>query len=101
MEDVKLTFKDDALTAIAKKAIARKTGARGLRAILEESLLETMFDIPGNKDVKEVVLNKKAIEQKEKPTLILEKDSDKSKSKKDLKDKSSDNKSDKKNSKVS
>jgi ATP-dependent Clp protease ATP-binding subunit ClpX len=47
MEDVKLTFTEDALRAIAKRAIERKTGARGLRSILEDILLDTMFDLPG------------------------------------------------------
>jgi ATP-dependent Clp protease ATP-binding subunit ClpX len=48
MEGVKLTFTDDALKAIASKAIARKTGARGLRSIMEGILLETMFDLPAS-----------------------------------------------------
>ena len=48
MEDVKLGFTDDALVAVAKKAIERKTGARGLRSILEGILLDTMFDLPGD-----------------------------------------------------
>ena len=46
MEDVKLSFTDDALIAVAKKAIERKTGARGLRSIIENILLDTMFDLP-------------------------------------------------------
>lgn len=49
MEDVKLTITDDALAAIARKAIERKSGARGLRAIMEEKLLELMYDIPDKK----------------------------------------------------
>ncbi len=72
-ENVKLRFTDDALTSIAKKAIARKTGARGLRAILEESMLDIMYDIPSQKDISEVIISKEVIEQKEKPLLLYEK----------------------------
>src|SRR5690606_18984197 len=57
MENVHLKFSDDALKAIAKKAIERKTGARGLRAILEGALLELMYDIPGKDNVEEVIIN--------------------------------------------
>ena len=56
MEDVKLTFSDDAMVAIARRAIARKTGARGLRSILENILLDTMFDLPGLDGVEEIVI---------------------------------------------
>jgi ATP-dependent Clp protease ATP-binding subunit ClpX len=72
MENVKLEFKKDALTAIAEKAIERKTGARGLRAILEDILLELMYDVPGMKDLKEVVVNKDAVEKKKDPILVFE-----------------------------
>ena len=61
LEDVALTFTDDALVAIAKRAIDRKTGARGLRSILEDILLDTMFDIPGMDSVEEVVVNEEAV----------------------------------------
>ena len=57
MEDVKLTFTDDALEAIAKKALARKTGARGLRSIMEGILLDSMYDLPSYEGVGEVVIN--------------------------------------------
>ncbi|MFQ5984839.1 MAG: ATP-dependent Clp protease ATP-binding subunit ClpX [Alphaproteobacteria bacterium] len=62
MEDVRLTFSEDALRAIARKAIGRKTGARGLRSILEGILLDTMFDLPGFDSVEEVVINKEVVE---------------------------------------
>jgi ATP-dependent Clp protease ATP-binding subunit ClpX len=70
MEDVKLTFADDALKVIARKAIERKTGARGLRSIMESILLEPMFDLPGNEEVREVVINKEAAEKRAEPLYI-------------------------------
>ena len=70
MEDVKLTITDDALVAIAKKAIERKTGARGLRAIMEENLLELMYDIPDKKDVTEIVINANVINGGSLPVYI-------------------------------
>ncbi len=70
MEDTTLTFTDDALTAIARKAIARKTGARGLRSILEGILLDTMFELPGMADVTEVVVNEESVNADAKPLLI-------------------------------
>ena len=62
MEDVKLTFTDEALTAVARKAIARKTGARGLRSILEGILLDTMFELPNLRGVEEIVVNGEVVE---------------------------------------
>lgn len=70
MENVKLQFSDDALRAIAKKAIERKTGARGLRAIMESILLELMYDLPGMKDVEEVVINAEAVNGNGQPLLV-------------------------------
>jgi len=70
LEDVQLTFTDDALTAIAKRAIQRKTGARGLRSILEDILLDTMFELPSLTDVQEVVVNEEAVTSDAKPLLI-------------------------------
>ena len=68
---MQLTFTDDALSAIAKRAIKRKTGARGLRSILEDILLDTMFDLPGMDSVSEVVVNEDAVENAaSKPLLI-------------------------------
>ncbi len=73
IEGVKLSFAKDALEAIAKKAIIRKTGARGLRSIIEEVLLETMFELPSLEGVDEVILNKEVINGKTKPLLIYSK----------------------------
>ena len=70
MEGVKLAFTDDALQAVARKAIARKTGARGLRSILESILLESMFDLPAYEGVEEVVLNREVVEGRIKPLQI-------------------------------
>jgi ATP-dependent Clp protease ATP-binding subunit ClpX len=70
MEDAKLTFTDDALSSIAKKAIERKTGARGLRSILELILLDTMFDLPGNNDIDEVIIDKDVSEGRKEPVLV-------------------------------
>ena len=72
---MKLTFAKDALKAVAQKAILRKTGARGLRSIIEEVLLETMFDLPSIEGVEEVMLNKEVINGKIKPLLIYSKGS--------------------------
>jgi len=70
LEDTKLTFTDDALNAIAKRAIARKTGARGLRSIMEDILLDTMFDLPGMDGVEEVVVNEEAVTAEAAPLMI-------------------------------
>ena len=70
MEDVELTITKDAYIAIAKKAIERKTGARGLRAILEENLLDLMYNIPDKKDVTEIVIDAKVINEGKEPTYI-------------------------------
>ena len=70
LENATLTFTDDALKAIAKRAIQRKTGARGLRSILEDILLDTMFELPGMKSVKEVVVNEEAVTSDAAPLMI-------------------------------
>ncbi|CAN5772039.1 ATP-dependent Clp protease ATP-binding subunit ClpX [soil metagenome] len=70
MEDVQLSFTDDAMKAVAKRAIERKTGARGLRSILEEVLLDTMFELPSMRAVEEVVVNDDCIMKKAEPLLI-------------------------------
>ena len=70
LEDVELSFTDDALAAIAKRAIERKTGARGLRSIMEDILLDTMFDLPGTEGVEEVVVNEEAVTSDAAPLTI-------------------------------
>ncbi|MEO0771583.1 MAG: ATP-dependent Clp protease ATP-binding subunit ClpX [Pseudomonadota bacterium] len=70
LEDAKLSFTEDALSAIAKRAIERKTGARGLRSILEDILLDTMFELPGMEDVDEVVVNEEAVNSDAAPLMI-------------------------------
>lgn len=70
MENARLTFTDDALETIAKKGMARKTGARGLRSILEGILLNTMFDIPDIDNLEEVVINKEVAERHIEPLMI-------------------------------
>ena len=71
IEDTKLTFTDDALQAVAEKAIERKTGARGLRSILENTLLDTMFELPGMEEVSEVVINDEVITSVEAKPLMI------------------------------
>ncbi|HFI2472074.1 TPA: ATP-dependent Clp protease ATP-binding subunit ClpX [Streptococcus suis] len=68
-DDVELDFDEDALLAIAEKAIERKTGARGLRSIIEETMLDVMFEVPSQDDVKRVRVTKAAVDGKEKPLL--------------------------------
>jgi ATP-dependent Clp protease ATP-binding subunit ClpX len=70
MENVRLTFPEEALKAIARKAIARKTGARGLRSIMESILLDTMFELPGMGSVEEVVVSADVVEGRAKPLQI-------------------------------
>ncbi|MGR3461521.1 MAG: ATP-dependent Clp protease ATP-binding subunit ClpX, partial [Roseovarius sp.] len=70
LENAMLSFTDDALKAIAKRAITRKTGARGLRSILEDILLDTMFDLPGTDGVEEVVVNEEAVTSDAQPLMI-------------------------------
>lgn len=70
LEEVSLTFTDDALVAVAKKAIERKTGARGLRSIVEAILLDTMFDLPDLTDVVEIVVDKDVVEGRKDPVRV-------------------------------
>ena len=73
IEDVGLTFTDEALQAVAKKAIERKTGARGLRSIVENILLDTMFDLPDLDGVDEVVIDKDVVEGRKEPIKVIAK----------------------------
>ena len=70
MEDTKLAFSEDALHAIARKAISRKTGARGLRSIMESILLDTMYDLPSEEGAEEVVINGEVVEGRAQPLYI-------------------------------
>lgn len=90
MEGATLRFTDGALKAIALKAIERKTGARGLRSIMENLLLETMFELPDMEDVSEVVVEEKTVTEDKKPKYVLEKSKSKSKSKSKAKSKKDD-----------
>jgi ATP-dependent Clp protease ATP-binding subunit ClpX len=73
MENVKLKFTPEALSAVAREAIKRQSGARGLRAILEEVMMNLMYEIPSRKDIKEVVVTEGAILKKEEPILVYQK----------------------------
>jgi ATP-dependent Clp protease ATP-binding subunit ClpX len=70
MENVDLTFHENALTAIAKRAIERKTGARGLRSIMEAILLDTMFELPALDGVQEVVISEEVVSGSARPLYI-------------------------------
>ena len=72
LSDVILNFTEGAMNEIAKQAILKKTGARGLRSIIEEAMLDTMFEIPGKSDVKEVLVSEKVISNGESPLIVYE-----------------------------
>jgi ATP-dependent Clp protease ATP-binding subunit ClpX len=74
MDGVKLKFAKGALQAIAKKALARESGARGLRAIMEEAMLDVMYDVPSKQGIKEVVVNEEAILQGDPPLIVYHKE---------------------------
>jgi ATP-dependent Clp protease ATP-binding subunit ClpX len=74
MEGVELTFTDESLIAVAKKALAKGTGARGLRAILEECMLELMYDVPSNPSIKEVVITPEVVNEKQAPVMVMHKE---------------------------
>ncbi len=76
MEGVKLTLTDDALRAIARLSENRKTGARGLQAIMEDTMLDIMYDIPSRKDIRECLINEDVVLSGEKPILVFETTSD-------------------------
>ena len=71
MEGIKLSFTDDALKSVATRAIARRTGARGLRSIMESILLSTMYDLPGLDGVEEVVVNREVAEEPGQPAVSV------------------------------
>ena len=73
MENVKLKFTPEALQAVAREAIRRQSGARGLRAILEESMMDLMYEMPSRKDIKEVVITEGFVLKKEEPILVYQK----------------------------
>jgi len=72
MENCELEFRDDALSAVAEKAMERKTGARGLRSILEYALLDTMYDLPSLEDVQKIVVDENTIKGESEPLMIYE-----------------------------
>ena len=71
-ENVKLKFTEGAIRAVAQKAIERKSGARGLRAVLEDTMLDIMFDLPSSEDVEEVVISEEVVSKSEKPLLVYQ-----------------------------
>ena len=71
-DGIELVFSADALKAVADKALERETGARGLRSIIEEILLEVQFELPSRRDVKKCVVTKETVERGVKPTLVTE-----------------------------
>jgi ATP-dependent Clp protease ATP-binding subunit ClpX len=73
MEKINLRFNDAALHEIARKAIARKTGARGLRTILEDTLLDLMYEVPSMDNVSEVMIDEKMVKTKSHPKLVYKK----------------------------
>lgn len=93
MENVTLTFTDDAMQAIAKLAIKRKTGARGLRSIMEGILLDTMYDLPSMDGVEEVLINAKVVEGKAEPLLIYTEEAQQKKAEKKAQKQSGNSKS--------
>ncbi len=88
MDGVTLEFEDEALQIIAKKAIERKTGARGLRGIIEETMLDIMYEIPSRDDVERCIITKEMVKNKVEPTLVISDKNKKSRSKKTDKEES-------------
>ena len=72
MEGVTLKFTEDSLQAVAREAIRRKTGARGLRAILEEIMLDVMYDLPSKENVKECIIDEEVATTSKPPVLVYE-----------------------------
>ena len=82
MDGAKLTFKENALKEIAQKAINKKTGARGLRSILENTLLKTMYDLPSQDNIEEVIVDASVVKGQTQPILVHSKNDSKSKASK-------------------
>ena len=76
LDGVDLRFTDEALDTVATEALDKKTGARGLRGILESAMLDVMYEVPGEEGVEEVVVNEQAIQKKEAPLIVMSKDID-------------------------
>ena len=74
MDNVELEFTNDALIAVAQKAIERSTGARGLRAVVEEAILDLMYDLPSQTDVQKCIIDAKVINENKEPELIRKKE---------------------------
>ena len=74
MESVELDFREEALIEIAKKAIDMKTGARGLRSILENVLLDSMYDVPSETDLEKIVVEASSIKEESKPLMVYRTD---------------------------
>jgi len=72
MENVQLKFTDGALKAVAEEAIERKTGARGLRAILEEIMLDVMYEMPSRDNIRECIISEEVVLRKKDPILVYE-----------------------------
>ena len=82
LDGAKLTFKDNALKEIALKAIKKKTGARGLRSILENILLKTMYNLPSQDDIEEIIVDAPSVKGQSQPIIVHSKTDNKSKSSK-------------------
>jgi ATP-dependent Clp protease ATP-binding subunit ClpX len=74
MDGISLRFTDGALQSIARAALKNKAGARGLRAILEEAMLDIMYDLPSKRNVREVVISEDVIEKQEPPLVVMQKE---------------------------
>ena len=72
LDGVKLSFEDDAIAAVAKRSVERKTGARGLRAIMESIMMDAMFEVPSDDEVKECIITKESVTGDEEPMLVLD-----------------------------
>jgi ATP-dependent Clp protease ATP-binding subunit ClpX len=72
MEQVLLKFTDGALKAIAREALRRKTGARGLRSILEEIMLDVMYEMPGKENIRECIISEEVVDRKKDPILVYQ-----------------------------